>query len=125
MFGTTAFEAAFYNKPSIIFSDADYSVLPFIHKVKNYDELTTAIRNMINQKVDVSLLNQYVEYIFSKSIHFDREIFYNNFNNTFYYKGYTSEVEIPIDKMKVFLEDNEELLKEIVLGHFKKLVTSS
>jgi len=124
VFGTTAFEAAFYNKPSIVLSDVDFSVLPFIYKVKNYDELTHAIKNMVNQKVDVSHLNQYVEYIFSKSIPFDREIFYNNFNNNFYYKGYSSKVEIPTDKMKVFLEDNEELLNEVVLGHIQKLQTS-
>ena len=118
--GTITFEAAFYNKPSIVLSDVDYSILPFIYKVKNYEELSHVIRNIINQKVDILQLNQYVDYVFSKSIPFDREIFYNNFNNTFYYTGFEKEVEISIDKMKVFLENNKILLNEIVLGHLKQ-----
>ena len=37
---TAGFEAAFYNKPSIILADMDYSILPSVHKIKTIDAVS-------------------------------------------------------------------------------------
>ena len=48
--GTSGLEAAFYNKPSIVFGDVVFDVLPSVYKVKNLKELPQIIKTALLQK---------------------------------------------------------------------------
>lgn len=119
--GSSTIEAAFYNKPSIIFADLDFAVLPFVYRLKSLEDLPNAIRKMLKQKVDFSHLNQYVDYVENQSITFDRAKYLSDFNSTFYYKGFHHQVEIPISKMRSFLENNINVFDKLVEEFVKKL----
>ena len=48
--GAAGLEAAIHKKPSILFSDFNYSVLPSVHQIKSIDELPTAIRSSLQRE---------------------------------------------------------------------------
>jgi hypothetical protein len=66
--GTAGVEAAFYNKPSIIFSDQEYSILPSVHKITTIYELPNAIRTSLKKELHISDINNYINLIETKSI---------------------------------------------------------
>ena len=119
--GSSTLEACFYGKPSIIFMDSDYSILPSVYTLKNLPELPHAIRTSLNKKVNASDLLKYQEFIEKNSFYFDKIKFVTDFSNIFYYVGFLKEVEFPIEKVKQFLEKNKEMFDKLADEYIKKI----
>ena len=121
--GTTGLEAAFYNKPSIVFSDVSYSVLSSVYRVKNVEELPHAIRLMLNKQADLVELNKYVqlaEKSFLKIKLADLYLdFYDHFFNEFV-NGFG--INISEQKMNKFIENYKIPLEEITRAHIDKIM---
>lgn len=118
--GTAGLEAAFYQKPSIIFTDLGYASLPSVHKLKSIEELPSAIRLSLQKNVDVAHLNQYVGLIETNSVDFDLINYFSAYHNHFYYGGYLLNVNIPVKKMKIFLDDQKEAFDYMAKEYVKK-----
>jgi len=54
--GSSSFEAAFYEKPSIVFSDILYGKLPSVFRIKTPEELPKIIRQALQCKVNEKIL---------------------------------------------------------------------
>lgn len=119
--GSSGYEAAFYGKPSIIFTDLGYLVLPSVEKVKNIEELPKIIRLSLQKKVNPSDLDRYILLLDKNSFEFDLIGFYNIYHDYFYYGGYLTDVQIPIQKMESFLKKFETYFDVLTLEHIKKL----
>ena len=118
---TSGLEAAFHNKPSIIFADLDYSILPSVHKIKAIDELPHAINASLKKEVKVSDLNYYVNLINANSFEIDFDSIDSDFDHNFHYGGFLADVEIPIEKMKLFLERHSNDFDKIAVECIKKI----
>ena len=60
--GTGGMEAAFYAKPSIVFIETSYSnQLPSVYKLKNLEELPSAINQSLQKKVMESDVYKFVK----------------------------------------------------------------
>ena len=101
---TSGLEAAFHNKPSIIFADLDYSILPSVHKIKAINELPYAIKTSLKKEVKSSDLNYYINLIEENSFELDFDSIDSDFDSNFHYGGFLADAEIPIEKMRLFLE---------------------
>ena len=108
--GTAGFLAAFYEKPSIVFSDVLYSSLPSVHTVKNLKDLPSLIRTAINTKVNNSDLNKYVNTILKNSFVLNIHSMFNGMVKEFFYDGFTSDVYIPKLKLEQSLHEKKDLL---------------
>ena len=118
---TTGLEAAFYNKPSIIFADLDYSILPSVHKVESFAELPSAIKASLKKEVNLSDLNNYINLIEANSVELDYNGIDSDFMHNFHHGGNLADVEIPIDKMKLFLERHSADFDKIAAECIKKI----
>ena len=118
---TTGLEAAFYNKPSIIFADLDYSILPSVHKIKAIDELPYAIKTSLKKEVKSSDLNYYINLIEENSFELDFDSIDSDFDSNFHYGGFLADVEIPIEKMRLFLERQRADFDKIATECIKKI----
>jgi capsule polysaccharide modification protein KpsS len=118
---SSGFEAAFYNKPSIIFSDLDYSILPSVHKIKAIDELPVAIKSSLKKEVKISDLNYYINLIEENSFELDFDSIDTDFYQNFHYGGFLADVEIPIEKMRLFLERHDADFDKIAAECIKKI----
>ena len=48
--GSSGFEATCYEKPSIVFSDALYTLLPSVHRIKEIEALPELIKQCLEEK---------------------------------------------------------------------------
>ena len=105
---TTGIEATFYKKPSIIFSDLDFSIISSVHKIKSINELSSAIETYLKKDVRLSDLNNYVNLIDANSFVLNWDSMDVEFDHIFHYGGHLVDAEISSDKMKLFLEQHSK-----------------
>ena len=118
---TTSLEAAFYNKPSIIFVNADFSSLPSVHQIKTINELPDAIRTSLKKEIKISDLNNYLNLIEGNSFELDIHYLSQSFADYFHYGGFLVNVEIPINKMKSYLEKHQDTFEKLTSEFVRKI----
>ena len=101
--GTTSFEAAFYQKPSIIMADLGFAILPSVQKLNSLEELPLMIRHGLETKVNSDDLDRYLSILDEHSFDFDLKGYESNELNFFRHGGNFQDTTITDDKMKLFL----------------------
>ena len=119
--GTSGFDAAFYQKPSIIFSDLGYSILPSVSRLNNIENLPNLIQESLEKTVSSDDLDKYLKILHENSFDFNPMDFENKYNEFFYHDGHYLDVDIPESKMKEFLEKNKITLDKLASEFEKKI----
>jgi capsule polysaccharide modification protein KpsS len=119
--GSSGLDAAFYEKPSIIFTDLGYSVLPSVSRINSVTELSRIIRESLLKKVNSEDLDKYLTTIHNNSFDFTIAEFENKYNEFFYNDGHYLSVDIPESKMSDFLEENKMILDKVATEYEKKI----
>ena len=119
--GSSGFEAAFYEKASIIFSDVLYDSLPSVFKIKTPEYLPKIIRQALECKVQASDLDKFIVFLEKNSINFDLYAYETKQLNLFAYGGQYLDVPISEEKVKSFLEEDKLLIKNFVDAHLEKI----
>jgi hypothetical protein len=119
--GSSGFEAACYEKPSIVFSDAIYTLLPSVHRIKEMEKLPELIRTCISEKVNPEDLDKFLTLLEKNTFDFDLRGFNTKIMEHFFHGGYLVDTEISESKMKEFLENNKSMLEKLSLEHIKKI----
>jgi len=119
--GSTSIEAAYENKPSIIFADMPHEILPSVYKIKSITELPQIIKNALNEPVDPIYFKKYLQLIREKSINFNSIGYEKLRNNQFYSGNILSDVDYSEDKVKDFFNKYKEIFDELTNEHLKKI----
>jgi len=120
--GTSGFEGAFFNKPSITFVETDYSSLPFVHTLKNIEELPKAIRNSLRTKVNFSDLDKFVKSMEKNTFEYNGISLVNDFYSRFYNMGIVvPSKKIPLKEMETFLEDHKSTFEKVGMEYLKQI----
>jgi hypothetical protein len=119
--GSTGFQAAFYNKPSVIFSETVYSIIPSVYTVKILEELPKIIKTALHTKINISDLDKYITLLDENSFEINLFKFLNDCNSIFYYNGFLIDSEVKEYKLKIFLQDQKDILNKLANEHFKKI----
>lgn len=119
--GTAGYEAALYEKPSIILNDLRYSILPSVHRLRSFEELPSVINDSIDKKVNIDDINRYVKLLESSTIEFNWLGFQQKFQKEFYFNDTLRDVEISEEKVKKFIESNKNTLEQLAQEHIKKI----
>jgi hypothetical protein len=119
--GSSSFEAAFYEKPSIVFGEVLYSGLPSVTKVKNIEDLSKNIRDSLKEKVHSDDLSRYLELLKENTFEFDMVKFSGLIAKIFYKDETTVDVEINETQIGKFIEDNTNLIDILAVEHVKKI----
>jgi len=119
--GTSSFEASFFGKPSIMFADLGYALIPSIKKLNSYEELKEGIIDCRNIHVNPSHVYSYIKILESNSFDFDILNLDVKCQNFFYMNGNLVDVVIDDDKMKRFLLDNKNELENLALEFIHKI----
>ena len=119
--GTSSFEAAFFKKPSIIFAELGYQQLSSVIRVKNIEDLHKTICDALKMEITPLSLEKFVDFLNENSFDFNHTQFELKYLNYFYFGGDLVDVDIPISKMKKFLENNKTELESLVSQYIKKI----
>jgi len=119
--GTSCFEAGFFGKPSIMFADLGYSLIPSVKKLNSYDELHDAINQCLTTNVEPNYIKKYVDLLEENSFDFDILDFQIKYLNWFYFSGNLVDVSIDEKQMEIFLSNNEQILKKLAFEFINKI----
>ena len=119
--GTAGFDAAIFQKPSIIFTDLDYSILPSVTRVNSIEELSGAIRVGLQKKVIAEDIDKYLTLLEKNFIEFDLDGFTLDEFEHFFYGGNLEDVDISIPKMEAFLKLKKSELEKLSEEFIKKI----
>ncbi|QLH05797.1 hypothetical protein [Nitrosopumilus ureiphilus] len=119
--GSSGLDAAFYEKPSIVFTNLGYSVLPSVSKLNSLENLHEIILESLQKTVNSEDLDKYITLLHNNSFDFDPLEFQNKFNEYFYHDGHYLSVEISESKMKTFLDENQTILDKLSSEYVKKI----
>ena len=120
--GSSGLEAAFFEKPSIVFGNVLYSILPSVHKVNNLEDLPKMIRKSVNEKVNQVDLDKFLTVLDKNTFDFDMTEFTGNIAEKFYFNETTVDVDIKNDDVDKFLNENQDVLEIICDEHIKKIL---
>lgn len=119
--GTTALDAAFYEKPSIVLSDTTFSKLPSVYRLKSIEDLPDAIRVSLKKKVESIHIDEYIDYIEKNAFEFDYNAAVQDYQDFFHYGGYLVDVEIIEEKMKEYIKLYKKSFDLLADEHIKKI----
>jgi len=119
--GSSGFEAAFYGKPSIVFTDVGYQILPSVTRIKEIESLHNNIIKSLNKNLVPLDLEKYLLQLEKNSFKFDWFEFGSKFKDIFYHGGTLVDVNISKPRLKKFLEEYDGELTLLASEHIKKI----
>jgi len=112
---TTGLEAAFFNKPVISLTDTIYSKLSHVRVVKNFEELPSTIKSLLNKKVDEKEFIEFVNYIHTNSLEINMRFLASAFEIKFRYHKLNEE------DMKSAINENKDDWLKLASWYIKKI----
>ena len=119
--GGSAFEATFFQKPSIIFGDTIYSILPSVTKVDSLENLPKIIETSLKTKVESKDLCKYMKILSHDIINFSFGEFLSDYNEKFTSSGGNADSIIDQNDLKIFLEEKQNSLEYLAMRHIDKI----
>ena len=119
--GTSGFEAAFYEKHSIVFADTIYTLLPSVHRIREIEKLPNIIRTCLSEKVNSIDLDKFLILLEEETFDFDLRGFNEKILAHFFNDGELIDREISEKTMIEFLTDNEKDIEKLSLEYLEKL----
>ena len=122
--GSSGFEAAFYGKPCIVFSDTSYSHLSFVHRINGIEELPSIIQKFLKIEVNLDELNQFVNDFDNSTFAFDEFKFEQEIFDRIH-NGFLIGDTISMDDLNSFFEENRQVLEKVTVKHINKMTQYS
>ena len=119
--GTSGFEAAFFEKPAIIFSDVIYSEIPSVYRLENVENLQQLIKKAIKTPINKNELRDFLQKLESSSFEMDINKMNTDFSKLCYYGGFLVDEKISKEKIIKFLQNNEKIFDVLADEHLKKI----
>lgn len=119
--GASGFEASLHGKPTILFGDMGYSILPSVTKADKFDNLSEIIRESLLKQVDPADVERYVTLLEKNSIDFDWSGMSMEILDRFFYGGHFIDVDISTEMMKSFLNQHQNEFEKLVSGLLSKI----
>jgi hypothetical protein len=119
--GSSGFEAAFFSKPSLLFSSLGYAILSSVGIVNSFEELSEKIKHFISLKIDNNELCKYISELEKNCFEFDSHGFYDSQKKCFSNYDLNDLHEYNL-KMKSYLEKNSSIFNLLSTEFNKKIL---
>ena len=119
--GSSSFEAAFYEKASIVFGNVLYKELPSVYKINDIEKLPMTIKKALKEKVDADDLNRFLAILEKNTFDFDPVEFVRLISEKFYSNDASVDVKIHDSDVREFIEENSSDIDLLVEVHLKKI----
>lgn len=117
--GTTAYKAVKYGKPSIIFGQQPFEIIPSVFRVKSLSDLPLLIQRALDCNVDVTYYKKYEKLLDKNAFKFNMFEYENIRDKTFFSGRILSNVTIHENDMINFLTKNKKMFLDLVDEHLK------
>jgi hypothetical protein len=118
--GSAGLEALFYEKPVITFGQTVYSEISSVSKVNDINNLPKMILNSLQQKVNVTELDAFVQFIDNNSFDFDWFAI-EKYTEDNFFKGGFLPTDVSDDKFDLFFEHFKSTFELVAEEFIKKI----
>ena len=108
--GSSGFEASFFQKPTIVFSDTIYNRLDCVSRISNIEDLPFIINESLNKEISSNDLDKFLVFLEKNSFDFDLFGYIFIELKEFFHDSILLDVEIKQNKMEKFLEKHFKLI---------------
>ena len=109
---SSSLDALFYGKPSIIFSNTDFSMISDIKKLDEIVKLPLIIKNELKREISSYSLEKYIQFIEKNSFEYDMVLHGQMMQKFLYHGSLLADVEInDLDMKRFFEETKNEFIK--------------
>jgi len=119
--GTSGLESAFYDKPSVVFTETIYSQLPHVHKLNNLEELPYSIKTSLGKEIDMQTIKEFLKKIYHNSFEFDPNALTNDITTRFHHGNFTVRRDISLIELNQFFEEQKIIFQKLATEHTKKI----
>lgn len=99
----------------------DYSILPSVEFVQDVHKLSNKIKESLEKEVKADDLDRFIQIYEKNSFEFDYMDFVTKYHESFYFNGNLLDTKINENDMRLFLQENEDILKNVTNEHIKKI----
>ena len=111
--GSSSLDAQFLEKPSIIFADTNFSMIPSIQKVKEIEKLPELIKQTISRRIEPKEIEKYIQFVEKKSFEYNQILHGQEMQKFLYHGGVLVDVSDLPNKMNVFLENTKPRFQQL------------
>lgn len=122
--GTGSFDCLYQNKPSIVFGDVPFSIIPSVFTVNSLVELPKTIRTALETTVNPQHIQKYIKLIEERAIDFSMMDWEILRNNQFFSGNTLSDIDIAENDVKQFFNNTKEYFKPLLDAHLEKIIGS-
>jgi len=119
--GSSSLEAAFYEKPSLVFGNVFYELLPSVKKVEQFDKLHKLIKETLIEKVKSEDLSRFVSILEKNLFDFNMVKIGSIISDELYYGSSNVDVEINQEKVNELITNYYDELNFLSDEHLKKI----
>ena len=120
---SSSLDAVFLKKPTIVFADTNFSMIPDIHRLMEIEKLPEVIKKELDKKINPKHIEKYIQFIENNSFEYNFILHGQEMQEFLYHGGLLVDVKITEKNMNVFLENTKprfQQLKNAYLECIKK-----
>ena len=121
--GSTSLDAVFFEKPSIVFVDTDYSMIPEVRKIDKIENLSNTIHDALKTKVDQKNIEKYIQFIEKNSFDYDFTLHVMEMQKYVFHGSLLVDVEFSEEDINEFFDKTKsrfQQLKNAYLEYIQK-----
>ena len=119
--GSSALDAIFLEKPAIVFTDTDFSMIPGVHRLKEIQKLPDAIKSELDRKINPEHIEKYVQFIENNSFEYDLTSHGQEMGKFLYNGERLVDIEISENNMQEYLTKTESRLIKLKNEYLKNI----
>ena len=118
---SSALDAIFLEKPAIVFTDTDFSMIPGVHRLKEIEKLPDAIKSELDRKINPEHIEKYVQFIESNSFEYNLTLHGQEMSKFLYNGERWVDVEISENNMQEYLTKTESRFIQLKNEYLKNI----
>ena len=119
--GSTSLDALFFEKPSIVFADTDYSMIPEVRKIDKIENLSNTINDALKTRVDPKNIEKYIQFIEKNSFDYNFILHVMEAQKYVYHGSLLVDVEFSEEEMNEFLNKTKSRFAKLTRAYVEKI----
>ena len=121
---SSSLDALFFEKPTMIFADTDFSMIEDIHRLKEIEKLPECINECLRKKVDSKNIEKYIQFIEKNSFDYNFILHGQLMQKYLYHGSLLVDVEFSEEQMNLFLNETREEFTKLKNEYVEKINAS-
>jgi len=119
--GSTSLDALFFEKPSIVFADTDYSMIPEVRKIDKIENLSNTIHDALKTRVDPKNIEKYVQFIEKNSFDYNFILHVMEMQKYVYHGSLLVDVEFSEEELNKFFDKTKSEFTKLTRAYVEKI----